>query len=150
MARRDRKFFVQKLVLGSIVAALLGAAGYAYSQRHVHRVRVAPGTAAEVTIEIPMERFGGSKSFAKEIGLPVSCSIGIPDGDGGRSGGSENRGGVDVRVLETGHTIHVLRARLRVAAGDDARPGRRKRTVEMTIDGQGGWPTATLIIDVGG
>ena len=86
-----------------------------------------------------MQRFGRTKSFAKEANLPVDCDV---------SARRPDRGGVRVSVAETGHSLHILRAKLRITADPGARPGRTKRSVDFTIDGEGGWPTATVIVDV--
>jgi hypothetical protein len=132
---------VQRIVVAAVVVLVLGGAGYAYAQRNVYRVSIGPGEATSITIEVPMQRFGRSKSFAKELGLPVRCTISTPT-PGNRSDG------VRVSVLETSHGLHKLRAKLRVSASGDAQPGKRTRHVEFTIDGQGDWPRATVVVKV--
>ncbi len=136
--RADRVPIVQRIVVAAVVVLVLGGAGYAYTQRNVYRVSIRPGEATTITIEVPMQRFGRAKSFAKETGLPVRCTISRPS----------DVDGVRVSVLHTSHGLHKMRAKLRVSARGDARPGRRKRHVEFTIDGEGDWPKATVVVKV--
>ncbi len=129
---------VQRIVVAAVVVLLLGGVGYAYAQRNVYRVSIGPGEATTITIEVPMQRFGRSKSFAKESNLLVRCSISCP----------READGVRMSVLQTSHGLHKMRARLRVSATAGARPGKRKRSIEFTIDGQGDWPRATVVVKV--
>ncbi len=136
--RADRVPIVRRIVVAAVVVLVLGGAGYAYTQRNAYRVSIRPGEATTVTIEVPMQRFGRVKSFAKETGLPVRCEISR----------SSELDGVRVSVLHTSHGLHKMRAKLRVSASGGARPGRRKRHVEFTIDGEGDWPKATVVVKV--
>lgn len=127
----------RRVVIMIVVAGVLGGAIYAYGQRHVYRISIDPGEVAFIDVDVPMQRFGRPKSFAKERGLPVTCAV---------SGtGSE---GVHFAVVRTGHTVHRLRARVRIEASAWARPGTVRRSIEFTIDGQDGWPKAGVIVTV--
>ena len=137
--QRSGGLILQRIVVAAVVVVVLGGVGYAYTQRNVYRVSIGPGKATSITIEVPMQRFGRSKSFAKELGLPVRCTISAP---GSRSDG------VRLSVLETSHGLHKMWAKLRVVAAVGARPGKRKRHVEFTIDGEGDWPRATVVVTV--
>ena len=139
--RADGRSIVGRIVVAAVVVLVLGGAGYAYTQRNVYRVSIGPGEATTITIEVPMQRFGRAKSFAKELGLPVRCTISTP-APGIRSDG------VRVSVLETSHGLHKMRAKLRVSASGEARPGKHTRHVEFTIDGEGDWPRATIVVKV--
>ena len=86
-----------------------------------------------------MQHRGGSKSFARQRDLPVRCTVTGPGG---------HADDVRVSVVETGHRVHKMWAVLRVAADAAALPGRRTRSCEFTIDGQGGWPGATVVVNV--
>ncbi len=140
-SRRHGRRLLPKLIVFGIVAAAVTGAVYGYTQRHVHRLSVRPGESKSITVEVPMQRFGRPKSFAKGIGLPVVCTVAARPSE---------PGGVSVSVVETGHKVHMMWARLSVSADPAAPPGRRRRSVDFEIDGQGGWPTATVIIDVQG
>ncbi len=129
---------VQRIVVAAVVVLVLGGAGYAYTQRNVYRVSIGPGEATTIMVEVPMQRVGRSKSFAKALGLPVRCTISRP----------REVDSVRVSVLHTSHGLHKLRAKLRVSASGDARPGKRKRSIEFTIDGEGDWPEATVVVKV--
>ena len=87
---------VQRIVVAAVVVLVLGGVGYAYAQRNVYRVSIRPGEATTIMVEVPMQRFGRAKSFAKEL----------------------------------------------------ARPGKRTRSIEFTIDGEGDWPEATIVVKV--
>ena len=132
---------VRRLVTGLVLAAVVCGSIYLFSQRHVYRLSVRPGEVGHVDLDVPMQRFGRSKSFAKTTGLPVLCVV---------SQTSDEDPGVRFSILETGHSVHHLRAQLLVEVGPDARPGRRRRSIDFTIDGQGGWPTATVVVSVAG
>ncbi|MHC4081037.1 MAG: hypothetical protein ACYTAU_00295 [Planctomycetota bacterium] len=134
-----RRTTMVRLAVATSILAIVSGAGYGYSQRNVHRVSIRPGEATSITVEVPMQRFGRTKSFAKEANLPVDCDVSAP---------SRDQGGVRVTVAKTDHSIHILRARLRVAADPGAPTGRTKRSVDFTIDDEGGWPTAIVVVDV--
>ena len=136
--RSDGVPIVQRIVVAAVVVLVLGGAGYAYAQRNVYRVSIRPGEATTITVEVPMQRFGRAKSFAKESGLPVRCKISRP----------REVDSVRVSVLHTSHGLHKLRAKLRVSASGEARQGKRTRHVEFTIDGEGDWPRATVVVKV--
>ncbi|MCH8261341.1 MAG: hypothetical protein IIC46_14175, partial [Planctomycetes bacterium] len=110
---------------------------------NVYRVTIRPGEATTITVEVPMQRFGRAKSFAKELGLPVRCEVSRPS-----SAPGNRSDGVRVSVLHTSHGLHKMRATLRVAATVGARRGRRTRIIEFTIDGEGDWPEATVVVKV--
>jgi hypothetical protein len=130
---------VPGIAVATVILAIVSGAVSGYTQRNVHRVSVRPGEVTSITVEVPMQRFGRNKSFAKEANLPVACDV---------SSHARDQRGVRVTVTNTDHSLHMLRARLRVAADPDAQPGRTKRSVHFTIDGEGGWPTATVVVDV--
>jgi len=127
----------RRIVIAVVAAALVVGMVYLFSQRHVYRVSVRPGEPVYVDVGVLMQRFGRSRSFAKERGLPVVCTV---------SGGGAD--GVRVSVVETGHSIQRLRARLRVEARRGAPTGRSRRAIDFTIDGQGDWPAAALVVTV--
>jgi hypothetical protein len=136
---RARQAALKLIVVGALTCVMaLGVR--AITREEVFRVSVAPGTVTWVDVEVPMQRAGRPKSFVKEFGLPVRCSISAADDDG------------DVRlvVVETGHKVHRMWAKLRVEASSWASPGARTRFVEFTINGEGGWPTAKVVITVEG
>jgi hypothetical protein len=130
---------VPRIAVATVVGAIAVGAVSGYSQRNVHRVSVRPGEVTSITVEVPMQRFGRNKSFAREANLPVDCDV---------SAHAHDQRGVRVTVSGTDHGVHMLRARLRVAADPGAQPGRTKRSVYFTIDGESGWPTATVVVDV--
>ncbi len=138
LTRADGKPIVQRIVVAAVVALVLSGVGYTYTQRNVYRVSIRPGQATTITIEVPMQRFGRAKSFAKETGLPVHWGVSRPS----------SPDGVRVSVLYTSHGLHKMRAKLRASASGDARPGKRKRHIEFTIDGEGDWPEATVVVKV--
>ncbi len=135
----QRTRLVRRLVVLAVVAILAAGAVYLYSQRNVYRVALGPGEVAYLTVEVPMQRFGRPKSFAKKSGLPVRCTVSSPQGAAA---------GVHVSVVETGHKVHEMWAKLRIAAAQSASRGRRGRSIEFTIDGEGDWPPATIIVAV--
>lgn len=132
---RNRRLTVTLLVAVAVIVAV----GYLFSQRHVFKASVRPDETTYIDVEVPMQRLGRTKSFAKERGLPVTCTV-------SRAGRDEE--GVQVSVVETGHSVHRLRARLRIHAVHGVAPGRIRRSIEFAIDGHDGWPTATLVVDV--
>ena len=67
-----------RIVVAAVVVFVLGGVGYGYAQRNVYRVTIGPGEATTIMVEVPMQRFGRAKSFAKELGLPVRCKISTP------------------------------------------------------------------------
>lgn len=105
-----------------------------------YRVSVEPGEQVVLTIQTPMQRPLEHKSYAKQPGLPVTCRL-IPK--------SGNATGVSVKVINTGHRIHFISAEVQVTASPDASPGVNNYEAEFTIDGQGGWPRANLVVTVG-
>ena len=129
---------VQRIVVAAVVVLVLGGVGYGYAQRNVYRVSIGPGEATTIMVEVPMQRFGRAKSFAKELGLPVRCKINRPS----------SADGVQLSVLQTSHGLHKMRAKLRVSAAAGARPGKRTRSIEFAIDGEGDWPEATVLVKV--
>ncbi len=135
----QRTRLVRWLVVLAVVAILAASAVYLYSQRNVYRVALGPGEVAYLTVEVPMQRFGRPKSFAKQSGLPVRCTVSSPQGEAA---------GVHVSVVETGHKVHEMWAKLGIAADRSAPLGRRVRSIEFTIDEEGDWPRATILVDV--
>jgi hypothetical protein len=129
-----------RLVTALILTAVVCGSFYLFSQQHVYRLSVRPGEVGHVDVDVPMQRFGRSKSFAKALGLPVSCVV---------SQARDDEPGVRISVLGTEHTLHHLRARLLIEVDPNAHPGKRRRSIDLTIDGQGGWPTATVVVSVG-
>lgn len=136
--KKQQKSFVQRLIGPIIVCVIIAGLVYAFSQRHVYHVTVTPGQSVSLTIEVPMQRFGRSKSFAKERGLPMRCKITRP---------SESDG-VRVLVVNTEHTVHKMRANLRVSVGSQAQKSTHKWRADFELDGQGDWPQATIIVKV--
>ena len=71
----QRTRLVRRLVVLAAVAILAAGAVYLYSQRNVYRVAIGPGEVAYLTVEVPMQRFGRAKSFAKRRGCTATaCS----------------------------------------------------------------------------
>ena len=62
---------VPKVVVATVILAIVSGALFGYAQRNVHRVSIRPGEVTSITVEVPMQRFGRTKSFAKEANLPV-------------------------------------------------------------------------------
>ena len=141
----DRLLQVQKILLAVFVLGALSGLTWMFVQRNTFTVSVAPGTTTSVKIVVPMQHAGGHKSFAKQRDLPVGCTISATRG---RGGGSSR--GIDVSVVATGHGLHKMWAELRITADADAPARRHRRSCEFTIDGQGDWPIATLLVKVGG
>ena len=141
--QRSGGLILQRIVVAAVVVVVLGGVGYAYTQRNVYRVSIGPGKATSITIEVPMQRVGRSKSLAKELGLPVRCTISRPS-----SAPGNRSDGVRLSVLQTSHGLHKMWAKLRVVAAVGARPGKRKRSIEFTINGEGDWPRATVVVTV--
>ncbi len=123
----------------AVVAIVAAGAVYLYSGRNVYRVALGPGEMASLTVEVPMQRFGRPKSFAKQAGLPVRCTVTSPEGAAA---------GVHVSVVETGHKVHKMWAKLGIAADRGASLGRHVRSIEFTIDEEGDWPRPTIIVEV--
>ncbi len=144
-SRADRILLVQKIVLAMFVLGALGGLTWTFVQRNTFTVSAAPGTMTSVRIVVPMQHAGGHKSFAKQRDLPVTCTI-TATGDYG-AGPS---GGIHLSVVATGHGLHKMWAQVRITIDADAPAGRHKRSCEFTIDGQGDWPIATLLVNVGG
>lgn len=108
--KKHTRSLTQRLIGPVIVFVIILGLAYIYSQRNVYHVTIVPGDSTLLTIEVPMQRFGRSKSFAKERGLPMRCQITRPN--------SANSSPNDVRVVvvHTEHTLHKMRAKLRVSA----------------------------------
>ncbi len=129
--RRDR------LILLTVLLAVCTGLGFAYLNRNVHRVEARPGQVIEQTVTLKMQRPWRSKNFASEFGLPVVCQVMAAGGDD-----------VSVRVLDTGHGLHHMWARLEITVHSHATPGRRTRLLDFSIDGEGDWPRPVLHVDV--
>jgi len=142
-AHSDRILLVQKTLLATFVIGALSGLTWMYAQRHAFNVSVAPGATANVKIVVPMQHAWGPKSFAKQLDLPVRCTITATHDD-------DSARGVHVSIVATGHGLHKMWAQVRVTADTDAPPGRHTRSCEFTIDEQGDWPIATLSVRVDG
>jgi hypothetical protein len=131
----------RRLVRVVMIVAVVGAmaAGYRLATRHAFRVTVSPGGVMFVEVEVPMRRFASSTKFAKRPNLPVRCTVSRNDARGD---------GVTVTVAKTHHTINHLRAKLRVQAARGAPAGHVRREIDFVLDGEGGWPTAELVVSV--
>ena len=140
-SRADRIVLAQKIVLAMFVLGALGGLTWIFVQRNTFTVSAAPGTMTSVRIVVPMQHAGGHKSFAKQRDLPVTCTITA-------TGGSS--GGIHTSVVATGHGLHKMWAQVRITIDADAPAGRHEWSCEFTIDGQGDWPIATLLVNVGG
>ena len=125
------------LVLGIIISVV-----YVYSQRNVYNVAITPGESILLAIEVPMQRFGRSKSFAKEQGLPIRCIITR------LNEATSDFDGVSVIVVHAEHTVHKMRAKVHVSATKHALKGKRKWRAEFELDGEGDWPTATIVVNI--
>ena len=121
------------------VLALTVLISYFFSQRNTYTFSIRPGETIYCPIEIPMQRFWEHKSYAKKTNLPVTCAW-VPE--------TQDDDGVTVTVMDTGHKLHLMWADLQIVAAPDAAKGVRKRQFELTIDGKGGWPRATVAIRV--
>ena len=129
----------RKLRAVAVVVALVGGVVWAYQRRFTYHVTVRPGEAVTIVIEIPMQRLMEHKSWAQDRGLPVRCVI--RDYDEGDP--------ITISVLETGHQVHIMWARVRVSASDTAEPGEYKRwPISFMIADQGGWPEARVVAHV--
>jgi hypothetical protein len=135
---RGNRWFVLVLVLALAGA---GAAAYRLATRHVFRVTVEPGEVSFVDVEVPMQRLTRSKSFTitRAFGLPVTCTV---------SGDDIDADGVRVWAVQTNHTVHHLKARLRVRAGQGISSTTATRSIDFSVDGEDGWPTARLVVKV--
>ncbi len=87
-----RRTPVPKIAVATVILAIVSGAGFGYSQRNIHRVSIRPGEVMSITVEVPMQRFGRTKSFAKEANLPVDCNVSARRSNGGgvRVSGSES------------------------------------------------------------
>jgi len=138
LVHRLGKRQIQVAILGLCGVAVLVGAIYLYTQQHVYRVTVKAGQSVLLKIQVPMQRAGQHKSYAKQRRLPVQCTI-YPN---------DLADGIVVNVIETGHKVHLMWAQLRVTTITQTPQGLRKRSAAFEIDGQGGWPTATVMIKV--
>lgn len=127
-----------RLIGPVVIFIIITGAVYAYSQRNVYHTVIVPGESVSLTIEVLMQRFGRSKNFAKEEDLAVSCNISHP----------VTSDGVQVVVIKTEHTVHKMRALLRISASSNAPAGKRKRQAEFELEGEGNWPRATIVVNV--
>lgn len=128
----------QRLIGPAIVLSIIAGSAYAYSQRNVYHVTITRSDSVSLTIEVPMQRLGRSKSFAKERGLPMRCKITRPD----------KPDDVRVVVLHTEHTVHKMQAKLRISASRQAPKSKHKWRADFELDGQGDWPQATIVVTV--
>ena len=108
-------------------------------QEYVYHVTLEAGHRATAMIETRMQRTFEHKSFAKERGLPVVCSL---------TAQGAQKSDVKFRVVDTGHRLHWMWAKVHVEAAPEAEPGRHKWVADFTIDGESGWPQATLVVEV--
>ncbi|MCH8825182.1 MAG: hypothetical protein IH984_16935 [Planctomycetes bacterium] len=138
ITKKKSRNLTPRLIGSVIVFVIIVGLAYAYSQRNVYHVTIVPGNSASLTIEVPMQRMGRSKSFAKERGLPMRCKITRPD----------KPDDVRVVVVHTEHTVHKMRAKLRVSASSQAPKSKHKWRADFELDGQGDWPQATIVVKV--
>lgn len=136
--KKKSKSLPRRLMGPAVVLVIIAGFAYAYSQRNVYHVTIVPGNSASLTIEVPMQRFGRSKSFAKERGLPMRCRITRPD----------SPDDVRVVVVHTEHTVHKMRAKLHISASYKAPKSKHKWRADFELDGQGDWPQATIVVKV--
>ncbi len=106
-AQSRQRRVLRRLVVLAVVAILVAGAVYLYGRRSGYRVALGPGEVAYLTVEVPMQRFGRPKSFAKQSGQPVRCTVTSPEGAAAS---------VHVSVVETGHKVHKMWAKLGIAA----------------------------------
>lgn len=127
-----------RLILWLVVLGITTGFAYAYVQRNVHHIHLSPGQSVEYRVELAMQKTFASKNFVKEMGLPVICRI----------KGSNTSDRVSMSIMETGHGIHRLWAKLSIHASDAAKPGRRMRLLDFTIEGRNDWPQVTVYVHV--
>ena len=137
MASTRRRRFIKLLIL-TVVAGAVGGGAYLYTHRHTFRVVVRPGQSKQVAVEVPMRRLGRRGNTDEKRALQVDCTVKTPRKDDG----------VRLSVVHTGHADGKLQARVYVATDPTATPGRRKRRVSFTVADEGGWPKATVVVDV--
>jgi hypothetical protein len=114
----------------------------------VARVTVQPGQTAELTIETRMQRLLEHKSYAKQRGLPVGCWIRLPDDVPESAGSHSALDPITISVVDTGHSLHTMWAKLEITAVDTTSPGVYQRIADFGIDGETGWPAVTMAITV--
>lgn len=136
--KKHTRNLTQRLIGPAIVLVIILGFAYIYSQRNVYHITIVPGDSTLLTIEVPMQRFGRSKSFAKERDLPMRCKITRPD----------KPDDVRVVVVHTEHTVHKMRAKLNISANHKAPKSKHKWRADFELDGQGDWPQATIVVKV--
>lgn len=135
---RSRRSVKPVIVIAiAIVAAVVLA--MALREDRVYRVTVQPGQKITLDIETRMQRTFEHKRYAKERGLPVRCEV-----QPAKAASQD----VTVRVVETGHRVHIMWATLEIAVKPDAKSGIHKRIADFTIDDQGNWPRVTILVRV--
>ena len=122
-----------------VILAFVVAVWILLRQEHVYHVEVERGGQAMVTVEARMQRTFEHKSFAKERGLPVVCQL---------TGMETQNGDVRLRVVDTGHRLHYMWAKIQVEASPEAQPCRRKWVGDFSIDGESGWPEVAIVVVV--
>ncbi len=127
-----------RLILWLVVLGVTAGFAYAYAQRNVHNIHLAPGQSMEYRVELAMQKTFASKNFVEEMGLPVIC----------RLKGSNTSDRVSVSITDTGHGIHRMWAKLFIHASDGAEPGRRLRLLDFTIEGRNDWPQVMVYVHV--
>ena len=127
-------------LLGFLVMVfVLGGLSTLFMQRNTWRLTLAAGESQIIRVEIPMKRFTETGRFAKESGLPVKCRIiKTPD----------SRNAMRMAIIETGHTVHKMWARVHVIIPKSTLPGSYSQKIAFTIDGEGDWPEATIKVRV--
>lgn len=127
-----------RLILWVVVVGLTTGCAFAYARRNVHHIQLSPGQSIDYRVELTMQRTFHSKSYVKEMGLPVICRI----------KGSNTSDRISMSIKDTGHGLHRMWAMLSLHASGSARPGPRTRVLEFTINGEGDWPQVVIHIDV--
>ena len=74
-ATRLTNRWVRRTALIFGIGALVFWIVHAYIRRNTYHVSVPPGETVAMTIEIPMQRALGPKSYAQRRGLPVRCTL---------------------------------------------------------------------------
>ena len=137
-SRSSRTAFRDRLILWLVVLGITTGFVYAYSQRNVHHIHLSPGQSVEYRVNLPLQRAFHSKNYAQEMGLPVNCRI----------KGSNRRDQISVTARETGHGLNRMWAILSLHAAPNARPGRRLRLLDFSINGVSDWPRVQVYVHV--
>ena len=137
-SRSSRTAFRDRLILWLVVLGITTGFAYAYSQRNVHHIHLSPGQTVEYRVNLPLQRTFHSKSYVQAMGLPVICLI----------KGSTPEDQTSVTVTDTGHGLQRMWARISLHAELNARPGKRLRLLDFTINGVSDWPQVQVYVHV--